>query len=502
MPIGGGRRFEIAASGECVAERVVGLRETGAELERALGAGDRLVVAAERNQHRGEVVVNFRHRRRLGGGPRIFGGRFSVAALGLQQVTEMKRGLGVVRCGGGGGAEQALGFGGVARAEQKEPVGLEHDDGPGCRLERAVIELARIIGPTGLGIERGQVVERADMAGVGAERPFVAGDRDRGAPGLVVGKRFGEGGVGLSHVSSAQRRRGGRTRGRFALPCAQGHDFAASGQGETGMASVQAGAAQVRQFGVVNWVGVYTLCRKEVHRFMKIPGQTILAPAVTALLFLAIFSVALDRSLPGVTVGYLEFLAPGLIMMSAMQNAFANTSSTLIISKVQGTIVDVLMPPLSPGELAFCFAVSGAIRGLVVGIVVAFAMYAVVPFTLHSAIAVAFFSLATALVLSLIGLIVGVWGVKFDNIASITNFVIIPLSMLSGTFYAVEQLPGVWRTVSHFNPFFYMIDGARYGFTGHHDGALWIGYVGLSALTAALAAVAYAMLKRGYRLKA
>ena len=268
------------------------------------------------------------------------------------------------------------------------------------------------------------------------------------------------------------------------------------------MASVQASAAQVRQFGAVNWVGVYTLCRKEVHRFMKIPGQTILAPAVTALLFLAIFSVALGRALPGVAVGYLEFLAPGLIMMSAMQNAFSNTSSTLIISKVQGTIVDVLMPPLSPGELTFCFAVSGAIRGLVVGFVVAIAMYAVVPFTLHSVIAVVFFSLATALVLSLIGLIVGIWGVKFDNIASITNFVIIPLSMLSGTFYAVEQLPGAWRIVSYFNPFFYMIDGARYGFTGHHDGVLWIGYVGLSVLTAALAAVAYAMLKRGYRLKA
>jgi ABC-2 type transport system permease protein len=318
----------------------------------------------------------------------------------------------------------------------------------------------------------------------------------------MMGERLGEGGVGFSHEFGARRRRRGRARGRFALPCAHGHDFAAGGQGETGMASVQAGAARVRQFGAVNWVGVYTLCRKEVHRFMKIPGQTIGAPAVTALLFLAIFSVALGRAPPGVAVGYLEFLAPGLIMMSAMQNAFANTSSTLIISKVQGTIVDVLMPPLSPGELAFCYAVSGAIRGLVVGVVVAIAMYAVVPFTLHSVVAVVFFSLATALVLSLIGMIVGIWGIKFDNIASVTNFVIIPLSMLSGTFYSVEQLPGVWRTVSRFNPFFYMIDGARYGFTGHHDGALWIGYVGLSALTAALAAVAYAMLKRGYRLKA
>lgn len=257
----------------------------------------------------------------------------------------------------------------------------------------------------------------------------------------------------------------------------------------------------VRHFGAINWIGVYTLCRKEVIRFLKVSGQTIFSPALTALLFLAIFSVALDRSLTGVEVSYLEFLAPGLILMSVMQNAFANSSSTLIIAKVQGTVADVLMPPLSPGELSFCYAVSGMVRGLCVGVVVATAMYIFVPFSVHSAVALAYFTVVSALVLSLIGVVVGIWGIKFDNIAFVTNFVIMPLSMLSGTFYSVEQLPPLWRVVSHYNPFFYMIDGVRYGFTGHHDGLLWIGYALLGVLTVVLWAVIYRLFATGFRLK-
>ena len=259
----------------------------------------------------------------------------------------------------------------------------------------------------------------------------------------------------------------------------------------------------VRQFGSVNWLGVYTLYAKEVQRFLKIAGQTVFAPMVTSLLFLAVFSLALGRAAETIYgTPYLVFLAPGLIVMAVMQNSFANTSSTIIMSKITGTVVDMLMPPLSPGELTFAFALSGATRGLLVAIAVFVGMSFFVPIRFYDIGAIIFFSLAAALIMSLAGLIVGIWAEKYDNIAFITNFVIMPLTFLSGTFYSIDRLPEIWQTVLHANPFFYIIDGLRYGFTGHAESSLWAGTLGLSVLIAVLWSISYQFLSRGYKIKA
>ena len=258
-----------------------------------------------------------------------------------------------------------------------------------------------------------------------------------------------------------------------------------------------------RRLGPVNWVGLWTLYLKEVRRFAKVATQTVLAPLVTTLLFLAVFSLALGRAVDTIGgVPFLQFLAPGLVMMAMVQNAFANTSSSLPISKIQGNIVDVLMPPLSPGELTLGFAAGGVSRGLVVGVAVGLAMWVAVPFPLHHPGFVLFHAVAASLMLSLLGIVGGIWAEKFDQMAAMTNFVITPFAFLSGTFYTVERLPAVWRTVAHLNPFFYMIDGFRYGFIGHADGSLAAGLVVMTAANAALWLLAYRLFAVGYKLKA
>jgi ABC-2 type transport system permease protein len=258
-----------------------------------------------------------------------------------------------------------------------------------------------------------------------------------------------------------------------------------------------------RQLGRVNWLGFWTLYLKEVRRFMNVATQTVLAPVVTTLLFLAIFTLALGRAAPQVGgVTYAQFLAPGLIMMSMIQNAFANTSSSILISKVQGNIVDVLMPPLSPGELTLAYALGGVTRGLVVGVSVAIAMWIFVPMRVHDPLAILFFATSASLMLSMIGMIGGIWAEKFDHIAAVQNFAIMPLSFLSGTFYSIERLPDDWRFVADFNPFFYNIDGLRYGFIGHADGSLMTGIAVSIGINALLIALAFRIVARGYKLKA
>ena len=258
-----------------------------------------------------------------------------------------------------------------------------------------------------------------------------------------------------------------------------------------------------RRLGPVNWVGLWTLYLKEVRRFAKVATQTVLAPLVTTLLFLAVFSLALGRAVDTIGgVPFLQFLAPGLVMMAMVQNAFANTSSSLLISKIQGNIVDVLMPPLSPGELTLGFAAGGVSRGLVVGVAVGLAMWVAVPFPLHHPGFVLFHAVAASLMLALLGIVGGIWAEKFDQMAAMTNFVITPFAFLSGTFYTVERLPAMWRTVAHLNPFFYMIDGFRYGFIGHADGSLAAGLVVMTAANAALWLLAYRLFAVGYKLKA
>ncbi|RMF09449.1 MAG: multidrug ABC transporter permease [Alphaproteobacteria bacterium] len=261
-------------------------------------------------------------------------------------------------------------------------------------------------------------------------------------------------------------------------------------------------AYAVRRIGRVNWGGLYTLYLKEVWRFFKVITQTVVAPAVTTLLFMAIFTLALGGQGRGVAgIPFEMFLAPGLIVMAILQNAFANTSSSIMIAKVQGNIVDVLMPPLSAGELTFAYTMGGVTRGLLVGVVVGVAMLLFTPIHVEHWWAVLYFSLNAALMLSLLGILTGIWAEKFDHTAAVTNFVVTPLSFLSGTFYSIDRLPGVWRDVSQFNPFFYMIDGVRYGFIGRADGSIATGVAVLAALNVALWVLCHALFKSGYKLR-
>jgi len=259
-----------------------------------------------------------------------------------------------------------------------------------------------------------------------------------------------------------------------------------------------------RTIGAVNWRGAWELYVKEVRRFLKVYLQTIAAPVVTTLMFQAIFALALGRDVarhvPGVS--FSEFLVPGLVMMAMVQNAFANTSSSVIISKVQGNIVDVLMPPLSSAEILAAYALGGVTRGLVVGGAVLAAMSLFATVHIHNVGYILFHAVGASLMLSLLGIIAGIWADKFDHMAVVTNFVVTPLSFLSGTFYSIDRLPDNMQIVAHINPFFYMIDGFRYGFLGHEDALPVIGLVVVAAANAALLWGAYRMLKSGYKLKA
>jgi ABC-2 type transport system permease protein len=253
----------------------------------------------------------------------------------------------------------------------------------------------------------------------------------------------------------------------------------------------------------LNLIGLRTLYLKEVRRFLKVPGQTLAAPVVTTLMFLLIFTLALGRGDRMVgEVPFLVFLAPGLIMMAIIQNAFSNTSSSVLIAKIQGNIVDLLMPPLRPGELLFGLVAGGVTRGLLVAIAVTLAMMPFVTLVpLHPGL-IAFHAVGGSLMLALLGLLGGIWAEKFDQMAALTNFVITPLSFLSGTFYSIEQLPEPFHVIATINPFFYLIDGIRFGFTGHADGSLVVGVAVVVAVDAGLWLLAHRLLARGYRLKA
>ncbi len=255
--------------------------------------------------------------------------------------------------------------------------------------------------------------------------------------------------------------------------------------------------------GAVNWIGLKTLYMREVRRFIKVYTQTLVAPLVTTMLFLAVFALALGgdhRVVAGMP--FMTFLAPGLIMMAIAQNAFANTSSSLMIGKIQGNIVDSLMAPLNAHELTFGFAIGGMTRGVAVAVVVGVAMALTVDLGLHDPFFIVYHAVMGALMLSLLGLAGGIWADKFDHIAAVTNFVITPLSFLSGTFYSIERLPQGVQIAAHFNPFFYMIDGFRYGFIGHADGNLWIGVAVMAVINAGLWWLCTWMFRTGYKLKA
>jgi len=261
-------------------------------------------------------------------------------------------------------------------------------------------------------------------------------------------------------------------------------------------------AMGVRRFGRVNWLGTWTLIRREVQRFLAVWTQTLAAPLVTAGLFLAVFALALGGGRPEVLgVPFLHFLAPGILMMTVIQNAFANTSSSMLISKVQGNIVDTLMPPLSPGELLTGYLAGGVARGLLVALVIA------LPVALGLGVGVAHplwalaFVLTGAALMAALGLVAGIHANKFDQMAAITNFVVTPLAFLSGTFYSVQDLPGPLEWVLRLNPVFYLIDGMRFGMLGVSDAPPWLGLGVSVAVTLAVSGLAWHWLRSGHRLK-
>ncbi len=257
-----------------------------------------------------------------------------------------------------------------------------------------------------------------------------------------------------------------------------------------------------RIIGAVNGIGLWTLARKETERFLVVSAQTILAPVLTTLLYYIVFDLAFGgarRQVEGIP--FMNFLAPGLVMMSIAQNAFANTSSSIVISKVQGNIVDVLMAPLTIFEWAAGYMLGGIARGLAVGACCIAALALFTPLPVHSPGIVILYAVLGSAMLALLGIIGGVWAQKFDHLAAVTNFVIMPATFLSGTFYTTSQLPPFWAFVCHLNPFFYMIDGFRYGFTGLADGPVATGVAVLAGTNAALAALSLFMLHSGYKLK-
>ena len=255
----------------------------------------------------------------------------------------------------------------------------------------------------------------------------------------------------------------------------------------------------------VNRGGLKTLYIKEVRRFFKVQMQTVWAPSITTLLYLVIFTVALGRSGRTIMgVHFADFLAPGLIVMAMIQNAFANSSFSLLVGKIQGNIVDYLMPPLSTGELIAGLVGASVTRAILVGFAVWLAMllWPGVSVAVRRPELVIYFALMGSLMLAFLGLLTSLWADKFDHAAAVTNFVVTPLSLLSGTFYSVEQLAPSFRAISHANPFFYVISGFRYGFLGITDSPLIVGAVGLLVLNLIMWGACYSLLRSGWKIKA
>ena len=250
------------------------------------------------------------------------------------------------------------------------------------------------------------------------------------------------------------------------------------------------------------YIRFVTLYIKELRRFTKIPGQTILAPAATTLLFMVIFSTAIGNSRNEyILTDFKSFLFPGLIMMTIIQNAFMNNSSSLLMSKVQGNIVDLLMPPISNFQIIVSFILVGVTRGLTVAIAAAIFMLPFVQIEIYSFTVVLFFAVISSAILSLIGLLTGIWADKWDHLGTIDNFIIIPLSFLSGTFYSIKILPEFIQKLSLFNPFFYMIDGFRYGFIGSSDVNIMTSIQILILCFIILLFFSYLILQSGYKLR-
>ena len=258
----------------------------------------------------------------------------------------------------------------------------------------------------------------------------------------------------------------------------------------------------VRRFGLVNWIGLYSLYVKEVSRFLIVWAQTLLSPLVSSLLFLSVLTLALGND-RGDVLGYsfISFLAPGLIVMSIVQQSFSHSVSSLMIGKIQGNIIDTLLAPLSATEVTLAIILAAVTRGLVILIISIVVFSLIVEIHIYSIFYIFIGAFLGTFILGALGFITGLWAEKFDHTATITNFIITPLSFLSGVFYSIERLPDFFQSISKINPFFYIIDICRFGFLGVSDGSIGIGLVYLTILSIIVWLISYYLYKIGYKIK-
>jgi len=258
----------------------------------------------------------------------------------------------------------------------------------------------------------------------------------------------------------------------------------------------------VKKFGHVNWLGFYTLYQKEILRFIKVAVQTIISPLVTSLLFLMVLSLAIGNERGGALgFPFITFLAPGLIAMQIIQQAFSHTSSSIMIGKIQGNIVDVLYAPLSATEVTLATILAATTRSIIIAMVSILVFSFIIDLQFYNFFYILIYTLLGSFILGSIGFVIGLWAEKFDNMASATNFIIVPLSFLSGTFYSIKRLPEILQKISEWNPFFYIIDGFRYGFLGVSDGSIKFGLLYLIILSFLSWFAAYILFKKGYKIK-
>ena len=257
-----------------------------------------------------------------------------------------------------------------------------------------------------------------------------------------------------------------------------------------------------RRFGLINWVGAWTLYQKEVLRFLLVWAQTLFSPLISSLLFLLVLSLAIGNERGDVLgVSFISFLAPGLISMQVIQQSFSHSSSSFMIGKIQGNIVDLLYAPLSAAEVTIAVSLASVTRAVMIAIISIITFMLLIEIQITNYLTLIAFTFLSSFILGNVGIIAGLWSEKFDNMATVTNFVIIPLSFLSGTFYSIERLPGLLKTISEFNPFFYMIDGFRYSFIGQADGSITVGLVYLTILSVVSWFITYLLYKNGYKIK-
>ena len=257
-----------------------------------------------------------------------------------------------------------------------------------------------------------------------------------------------------------------------------------------------------RRFGYINWIGCWTLYKKEVLRFLNVWIQTIFSPLVSALLFLLVLSLAIGSEKSNVLgVPFINFLAPGLVAMQIIQQSFSHSSSSFMIGKIQGNIVDILYAPLSAGEVTFAITLAAVTRSVMIAFISICIFYFIVDLEIKNYFTLIAYTFLSSFILGALGIVAGLWAEKFDHMATVTNFIIIPLSFLSGTFYTTDKLPGYLQLISKANPFFYMIDGFRYSFIEKSDGSLTVGLIYLTVLSFIMFMTAYILYKKGYKIK-